>query len=238
MIKCLIIDDEPLAREGIANYVKEVDFLELAGMSENPIEASQLMSKTSVDLLFLDIQMPKINGIDFLKTIHNPPMVIITTAFPSYAIEGFQLDVMDYLLKPITFQRFFKAVNKAKDYFELTQEPKKSSIENEEYFFIKCENKFEKIKIDDILFIEGMQNYITLYTQEKKFITLLTLKSMEEKLANHSFLRVHKSYIIATNKVDGMEGNELFIGANRIPISRNYKDEVVEKVINQKLWKK
>jgi len=238
MIKCLIIDDEPLAREGIANYVKEIDFLALIGQCENPIEASKLMGTHKIDLLFLDIQMPKINGIDFLKTLQNPPMVIITTAFPSYALEGFQLDVMDYLLKPITFQRFFKAANKAKEYFELTHKTEKVATEKEGYFFIKCENKFEKIKIDEIYFIEGMQNYITLYTKEKKYLTLLTLKSVEQKLSGHNFLRVHKSYIIAINKVDGMEGNELFICKNRIPVSRNYKEEVIEKVINNNLWKR
>ncbi|MFT5917472.1 MAG: DNA-binding LytR/AlgR family response regulator [Flammeovirgaceae bacterium] len=242
-MRCLIIDDEPLAREGIANYAKEIDFLEVEGTCSNPLEASILMGKSEIDLLFLDIQMPKINGIDFLKSLKNPPMVIITTAYPSYALEGYQLDVIDYLLKPITFQRFFQAVNKAKTQFDLRKksipvQTPQAETNSEEYFFVKCENKLEKVKISEILFIEGMQNYITIHTESGKYMTLLTLKSMEEKLDSNQFMRVHKSSLVAVKKIDGMEGNELLIASHRISISRTYKDNVMEKLINEKLWKK
>ncbi len=240
MIQSLVVDDEPLAREGLAEYIADIDFLSLVGMCENPIEASKFMQNQTVDLLFLDIQMPKLNGIDFLKSLQKPPMVILTTAYPNYALEGFQLDVLDYLLKPITFQRFFKAAQKAHDYFNLLQNATQTdaSAAAEEYFFIKCENKFEKICFADIFFIEGMQNYVHIHTTEGKFLTLLTLKSMEEKLNPSAFLRVHKSYIVAVNHVKGMEGNELFVSTHRIPVSRHYKDSVVERIINGNLWKR
>src|SRR6202000_2961042 len=152
MINCVIIDDEPLAREGLASYVREVDFLNLCGVGENPLELLHLIDQQKVDLIFLDIQMPKMNGIEFLKIMQKPPMVVITTAYPSYALEGFQLNVLDYLLKPITFERFVKAAAKARDYHKLlTNDPSKQA---EDYFFIKCGNKYEKIPFDDILYVE------------------------------------------------------------------------------------
>lgn len=242
MINCVIIDDEPLAREGIANYVREVDFLHLIATCENPVELIKLLDQHPIDLIFLDIQMPKMNGIDFLKIVQKPPMVIITTAFPSYALEGFQLNVLDYLLKPITFDRFFKSANKAKDYYQLTTKPVNPDIHKADqvadYFFIKCGSKYEKIRFDDILYVEGMQNYITIYTRKGKYVTLLYLKNLEESLDNKSFIRVHKSYIVSINKIEGIEGNEIFIQSYRIPISRNYREQVIEKVVTNKLWDK
>jgi two-component system LytT family response regulator len=236
MINCVIIDDEPLAREGLANYVREVDFLNLAGVGENPLELLPLIDRQAADLVFLDIQMPKMNGIEFLKILQNPPMVIITTAYPSYALDGFQLNVLDYLLKPITFQRFFKAAAKARDYHKLlTGNPAGPA---EDYFFVKCGSKYEKILFEDILYIEGMQNYVTIYTVKGKYITMLSLKSLEEKLAGAGFIRVHKSFMAAISKIDGIEAGELFIGNSRIPISRNYREQVMERILNKKLWDK
>ncbi|MDO3626425.1 LytTR family DNA-binding domain-containing protein [Mucilaginibacter sp. BT774] len=234
MINCVIIDDEPLAREGLANYVREVDFLNLGGIGENPLELLHLIDQQKVDLIFLDIQMPKMNGIEFLKIMQKPPMVVITTAYPSYALEGFQLNVLDYLLKPITFERFFKAVAKARDYHKLLNGD--HAKQNEDYFFIKCGNKYEKIPFEDILYVEGMQNYVNIYTDKGKFVTMLSLKSLEENLDGRSFIRVHKSYIVAINKINGIEGNEIFIQSNRIPISRNYRQGVLEKVVSKRLW--
>jgi two-component system LytT family response regulator len=242
MINCVIIDDEPLAREGIANYVQEIDFLHLVGVCENPVELIKLLDQHRIDLIFLDIQMPKINGIDFLKMMQDPPMVIITTAFPSYALEGFQLNVLDYLLKPITFDRFFKSANKAKDYYQLinrANSPDLAKTENiNDYFFIKCGSKYEKIHFDDILYVEGMQNYITIYTSRGKYITLLYLKNLEQNLDSKSFIRVHKSYIVSIHKIDSIQGNEIFIQSHRIPISRNYRDQVIQQVVMNKLWDK
>ena len=240
MINCVIIDDEPLAREGLANYVREVDFLQLTGTCENPVELIRLLDEHSVDLIFLDIQMPKMNGIDFLKIVQNPPMVIITTAYPSYALEGFQLNVLDYLLKPVTFDRFFKSANKAKDYHRLLNRPAPDNIqkEDEDYFFIKCGNKYEKIYFEDILYVEGMQNYVTIYTTKGKYLTLLNLKNLEQHLNSRAFIRVHKSYIVSIGKIEGLEGNEIFIQLHRIPISRNYREQVIAQVVENKLWDK
>jgi len=236
MINCVIIDDEPLAREGLANYVREVDFLNLCGIGENPLELLHLIDEQKVDLIFLDIQMPKMNGIEFLKIMQKPPMVVITTAYPSYALEGFQLNVLDYLLKPITFERFFKAAAKARDYHKLLNREQEQSKDDDDYFFIKCGNKYEKIPFEEIQYVEGMQNYVNIYTDKGKFVTMLSLKSLEENLDERSFIRVHKSYIVAINKINGIEGNEIFIQSNRIPISRNYRPEVLEKVVSKRLW--
>jgi len=244
MIKCVIIDDEPLARECIANYVDQIDFLQLAGTGSNPLELTRIMDEQKVDLVFLDIQMPVLNGIDFLKMAQNMPMVIITTAYPSFALEGFQLDVLDYLVKPITFNRFFKAVGKAKDYQQLVMKSVAASnsatprVPAEDYFFIKCDYKYERIYFDDILYIQGLQNYVTIYTRKGKYITLLCLKNVEENLDSKSFIRIHKSYIVSISKIEAVENNDIIIQSFRIPISRNYRDAVIERVINKKLWKK
>jgi two-component system LytT family response regulator len=240
MLNCAIIDDEPLAREGLSNYVREVDFLNLIKTCENPVELMNLLDEQPIDLIFLDIQMPKMNGIDFLKIVQSQTMVIVTTAFSSYALESFQLDVLDYLLKPFTFDRFFKSVNKAKDYYQLIKRPldpgQSQTKEKIDYFFIKCGSKYEKIYFDDILYIEGMQNYITIYTRKSKYITLLYLKNLEENLDNKSFIRVHKSYIVSIDKIEGVDGNEIFIESSRIPLSRNYRNQVMEQVVKNKLW--
>jgi len=232
MIKVVIVDDEPLAREGLMGYVREVDFLTLAGVCENPLELIPIMDQQEIDLIFLDIQMPKMSGIDFLKILQKPPMVVITTAYPSYALEGFQLNVLDYLLKPVTFERFFKAAAKARDYHRLlTKEPVET-----DYFFIKCGNKYEKIPFADILYIEGMQNYVNIFTTKGKFMTILSLKSLEENLNKSLFMRVHKSYIVATAQIEGIEGGEIFIRDHRIPISRNYQQRVIDEVVKKRLW--
>jgi DNA-binding LytR/AlgR family response regulator len=241
MINCVIIDDEPLAREGLASYVREVDFLGLAGTCENPLELIKISDQQQVDLIFLDIQMPKMNGIEFLKIMQNPPMVIITTAYPSYALEGFQLNVLDYLLKPITFERFFKSASKARDYHRLLTKPTSAEpgkAEQDDYFFIKCGSKYEKIPLEDILYVEGMQNYVNIYTLKGKYVTMLSLKNLEENLAGKAFIRVHKSYIVAIGKIDGIEGNEIFIQASKIPISRNYREQVIGQVVTKRLWDK
>lgn len=243
ILKCVIIDDEPLARECIANYIGEVDFLQLTGMGSNPIDLTRLLDTHEVDLVFLDIQMPLMNGIDFLKAAQNPPMVIITTAYPHYALEGFQLNVMDYLVKPITFSRFFMAISKAKDYHLLLANSVAATDLSKtnpagDYFFVKCDYKYERIYFDDILYVQALQNYVTIYTSKGKFITLLSLKNVEENLNNQSFIRVHKSYIVSISKIEAIENNEIILQSFRIPISRNHREEVIDKVVNNKLWKK
>ena len=234
-LNCVAIDDEPLARECITNYVREVDFLRLVGTGNNPIVLTKLLDEQAVDLIFLDIQMPIMSGIDFLKITDRLPPVILTTAFPNYAVEGFQLNVLDYLVKPITFNRFFRAATKAKDYHRLLNAPPATPAN---YFFIKCDGKYEKIYPDDILYVQAMQNYVVIYTTKGKYVTLLYLKNIEEKLDSQSFIRVHKSYLVAIPKIEAIENNELVGPSFRVPISRNYREQVMERVVNNRLWKK
>lgn len=233
-LRCVIVDDEPLARECISGYVSQVDFLELIAEVSNPVELNQVIETTPIDLVFLDIQTPVINGIDYLKMSNHSAMVIITTAYPSFALEGFQLDVMDYLLKPILFDRFFKAVNKAKDYHQLSNR----SLSDEDYFFVKCDSKYERIYFNDILYIQALENYVTIFTSKRKYMTLLSLKRVEENLDKQSFLKVHKSYVVSLAKIDAIENNDILIGNTRIPLGRNYRDDIIDRVVNKKLWKK
>jgi len=232
-ITCIITDDEPVARKGLQGYIEKAGFFQLINTCENAIELNSIIKQTQVDLLFLDIEMPYVNGIDFLKSLSNPPKVIFTTAYERYAIQGFDLDVLDYLLKPISFERFLKAANKAYDYFNQKQE---TSEEN--YFFVKTDYKLEKIEFDDILFTEAMENYVAIYTNERKVITHSTLKAVQEKLPQKQFIQPHKSYIININKIDAIEGNMLHINKYQVPISKYQKEEVMEKIINNKLLKK
>lgn len=241
MINCIITDDEPLAREGLAQYVADIDFLQLQGIAENPLETMSIMEYKSVDLLFLDIQMPKINGLDFLKSLNNPPLVIITTAYPSFALEGYQLDVLDYLVKPITFQRFLKACIKAKKQFELIQntaspialQPTKSISKG--HFFIKCGGKIERIRFDELLYVESMQNYVSLQTERGKFTTLLTLKNTLAELPTASFMQTHKSFIVNLDKVQTLGDGHIKIKNRLIPISRSRLGEVTQRILGDDL---
>ena len=236
-MNCLIVDDEPIARKGMEEYVKEIDFLHLVGQCENPVKASAMLNEHHVDLLLLDIQMPKISGIEFLKTLRNPPLVIVTTAYPEFALEGYSLDVTDYLVKPITFERFLKATQKAYELFTLKRSAT-AGASGSDYFFVKSESRFEKILFKDVLYVESLQNYTVIYTTEKKFIAYLTLSSLEDQLPKDTFVKVHKSYIISVPAVNSIEGNEIVIGKAHIPISRSLKDEVVAQILGNKLFKR
>ncbi len=240
MINCVIIDDEPLARKGLREYISDVDFLHLAGEYDNPLKATEMISRGEAQLLFLDIQMPKITGLDFMKTLQRPVPVIFTTAFPQYALDGFDLNALDYLVKPISFDRFLKAALKAKEYYEVRQknDADKTPLEAGDYFFIKADNKLVKVSFNDILFIEALQNYVVVHIQEKKLITYLTFKSVEEYLPSSQFIKVHKSYIVSATKIDSIEGNDIRIGQHHIPISRNLKDEVMDKLLKGKFLKR
>ena len=241
-MNCVIVDDEPLAREGLTDFVLDVDFLNLSGTCENPVQLTRFLENNAVDLIFLDIQMPGMSGLDFLKITRNPPMVILTTAFPNFALESFQLNVLDYLLKPITFERFFQAVNKANDYNRLLKYSLAGGSEKqdsfEEYFFIRCGSKYERIFFEDVLYVESMQNYVNIFTAKGKFTTLINLKNIELKFDKDAFMRVHKSYMVAIRKIDKIEGNEIFIQSLRVPLSRSYRDLVLEKVVNNRLLDK
>jgi len=241
MINCIIIDDEPLARKGLREYISDVDFLHLAGEYDNPLKATEMISRGDVQLLFLDIQMPKITGLDFIKTLQKPIPVIFTTAFPQFALDGFELNALDYLVKPISFDRFLKAALKAKEYYEVRQKNEADKIPASgpgDYFFIKADNKLVKVSFSDILFIEALQNYVVVHTQEKKLITYLTFKSVEEYLPSSQFIKVHKSFIVSATKIDSIEGSDIRIGQHYIPISRNLKDEVLEKLLKGKFLKR
>ena len=237
MLRCVIIDDEPIARKGLKEYINDVDFLHLEGEFDNPMKAMDLLLLQQIDLIFLDIQMPKITGLEFLRSLINPPAVIFTTAYPQYAIDGFELNAVDYLLKPFSFERFWKAVLKVKS----LHESGKSAVHpspTRDYFFIKSDSRLVKIDYNDILFVEALQNYVAIHTVNKKFITYLTFKSVEEHLPPDQFLKIHKSYIIALARVDSIEGNEVRIGQHSLPISRTSKDEVMEKLLQGRFLKR
>lgn len=237
-MKCIIIDDEPLARKGIIKLVKEVPFLELVGAYGDSIEAISVLEKENVDLLFLDIQMPKMTGIDFLKTVRNLPITIITTAYPDYALQSYELDVVDYLLKPVSLERFVKSVTRAKELYDLRNKNEDISADNNDFIFIKSDSRIEKIMLDDIIYIESLQNYVAIHTTEKKYIAYLTLKSLEEQLDNSKFIKVNKSNIIPISKIDAVTGNVIHIGTHNFSISRKSKDEILEKITGDKLIKR
>jgi len=233
-IKCIIVDDEPFARKGLSGYVEKLDFLELAGVCENIVELNSLLKQQPANLLFLDIEMPLITGIDFLKHTKELPKVILTTAYEQYALKGYELDVLDYLLKPISFERFLQAANKAHAWFCLQH----ANPVQQDYFFVKADSRLEKINFEDILFVEALENYVAIYTDQRKIITHLTLKMLQEKLTPPGFLYPHKSYIVAMNKIDSIEGNILHIMQHEVPVSKYQKEEIMEKIINNRLLKR
>ncbi|HEY0274386.1 MAG TPA: LytTR family DNA-binding domain-containing protein [Chitinophaga sp.] len=226
-ITCIITDDEPFARKGLQGYVEKVDFLELKGLCEDGLQLGRLLQQQPVDLLFLDIQMPVITGIAFLRTLRYPPKVVFTTAFEQYALQGFELDVLDYLVKPISFERFLKAANKAYDYFSHRREPAPEA----DYMFVKVDGKLEKITFAHILFLEGLENYVNIYLTDRKLMTHATLKSLYERLPAGRFLQTHKSYIAAVDKVERIAGNVLHLGKHEVPVSRNFREAVMAAIM-------
>lgn len=234
IIKCAITDDEPFARKGLQGYIEKIDFLQLEGSCENAIQLNTLLKEKEIDLLFLDIEMPYITGIEYLRNIQDPPKIIFTTAYEKYAIQGFELDVLDYLLKPISFERFLKAANKAYEYFQLTRMPAKEA----DHMFVKADGRLEKIRIEDILYIEALENYIAIQTAQRRVISHLTLKSVMDNLPASKFLQPHKSFIVAIDKINSIEGNIIHVHNFQVPISKYQKEEVMEKIVNNKLLKR
>jgi DNA-binding LytR/AlgR family response regulator len=237
MIRCIAIDDETLALDLIEDNIRKVPFLELVKKCKSAFEALEPLQNEKIDILFLDIQMPDITGIQFLKSLKNKPLVIFTTAYEKYALEGFDLDVIDYLLKPFSFDRFLKAVNKAKDYLRLNEkttlhENGTDTRSTAGYIFVKADYKLVKIDFNDILYIEGLKDYIKIYSGEKPVLTLLSMKSLEEKLPVSDFVRVHRSYIVAVKKIQFIQRNFIHIGNKEIPISDNYKEQLFN-IINR-----
>lgn len=217
-IKCLVVDDEELARTLLATYIAKFDFLELTGMAESPVEAMNLMQKAPVDLLFLDIQMPEIKGTDFAKMVSPTTQIIFTTAYSEYALEGFELNALDYLLKPITFERFAVAVNKAK--------PITETLATDETMTIKSGYDLHKVRYSDILFIESDSEYVHYHLPDRKIMSNQSLKSLEKILPNTQFMRVHRSFIVNKQKVDALKGGYILISDAKIPVSDRYLDSV------------
>ncbi|MBA4054584.1 MAG: DNA-binding response regulator, partial [Marivirga sp.] len=216
-LSCLIVDDEPVARKGLVDYVSDIDFLHFVGECENPMKAAHYLNEQPIDLMFLDIHMPKISGIDFIKTLRTPPLVIFTTAFSEYAVEGYSLDIVDYLMKPITFDRFLKAAQKAYEVYQLKHIAVGQKELQTDYFFIKCDSKYEKVNFNEVKYIESLQNYVVIHTRDKKLITYITLTGLENQLPKDQFLKVHKSFIVSIASIKAIDGNEILIGDIRIP---------------------
>jgi two-component system LytT family response regulator len=230
MLKCLAIDDEPLALDLIASFIEKTPFLELVGRCENALEGIELLNDQQVDLIFLDIEMPDINGIQFLNSLQQKPMVIFTTAYEQYALEGFDLDVVDYLLKPIPFDRFVKASNKAKELHELRNKPAVSESQKE-FLFVKADYQITKITIADIVYIEGLKDYIKIVLPDnKKILTLQSLKAIEEELKGLNFMRIHRSFIVPLHKIDSIRKNSIKIGEDALPIGEKYKEEFTQRL--------
>lgn len=229
-IKCIITDDEPVARKGLQSYVEKVDFLTLTGVCEDAIQLNTLLKTERPDLLFLDIEMPYLSGLDLLATLTNPPKVIITSAYEQYALKGYEFDVTDYLLKPIPFERFLKAVNKVHDLL-LKETPPGA----EEFLFVKSDKQMKKIFLKDIFFIEGLENYICIYTASDKTLVHSTMKNIYSSLPESDFIQTHRSFIININRVNLIEGNILNIEGHEIPVARNYREQVFTRIIKNPL---
>ncbi|MDP4149796.1 MAG: LytTR family DNA-binding domain-containing protein [Bacteroidota bacterium] len=256
-LRCIIVDDEPVARKGMAEELKEIAFLELVGIGENAYQAMDLVATLHPDLIFLDIEMPGLNGLDLIRTLRQPPMIIVTTAYPEYALKGYELDVMDYLIKPVDFNRLLKACCKAQEFHALRQRatgsagpvrvpadaipagpiqtiltPTVPALQAEEgYFFVKANGKYEKLLFKELLYVEAADNYVLIYTGTKKLMVYDTLKNMESLLPPDRFMKVHKSYLVALDKVSVVEGGMLRIANAMIPVSRNLKEAVLGRIL-------
>ncbi|MEZ4944640.1 MAG: LytTR family DNA-binding domain-containing protein [Cyclobacteriaceae bacterium] len=222
MINCLIVDDEPLARNLLSDYVRKVPYLNLVSTAENAISAMSILRENDIDLLLLDIQMPELTGINMLKAIQKKPMVILTTAYSEYALESYDLDVVDYLLKPVTFERFLKALEKVNQ--RLPKEvPASSGVELPSFVFVKDGTKLVKVILGDILYVEGLKDYVTIHTKQQKIVSLQRLKTLEEQLPPEQFIRIHNSFIVSLSAISAIHRNEVQVGTIRLPVSESYK---------------
>lgn len=242
MINVIIVDDEPLAQDVLETYISKLPDVNLVQKCNNALEANEALKNHDIDLMFLDIQMPQLTGIDFLKTLKKAPEVIFTTAYPNYAVEGFELNAIDYLLKPISFERFIKAVNKATEQIELKRGSTGATptSNNEaaatDFIFVKADKKLVKIQYGEIIYIEGLKDYVIIRMENSRVITLQTMKSLEGKLPSNLFKRIHRSYIVALREIKAVVGNMVEVEekgkAKHLPIGKNYREELLE-IINQ-----
>ena len=233
-MKTILVDDEPLALDVLETYVSQIPELTLVGKFNNAIAANKRLSEGDIDLAFMDIEMPQLTGIELMKSLKNPPMVIFTTAYPEYAVEGFELNALDYLLKPISFERFLKAINKVHD-----QGKSNLNIPTEDYIFVKADKKLIKVHYKEILYIEGLKDYVMIKKNDGRIVSLQTMKSLEEKLPSDIFMRVHRSFIINLDSINAIVGNSIELTekgvTKHIPIGKNYKDELLAIVNNKRL---
>lgn len=236
MIRTLIVDDEPLALDILENYINKLPDLELIGKCDNAIEANDMIQKGGVDLVLLDINMPQMTGIELVKSLSNPPKVVFTTAYAEHAVEGFELNAVDYLMKPIAFDRFLKAINKVKESIDGSTPSLASS---DDFFFVKADKKLIKVKFSEILYIEGLKDYVIIKKEVGRVIALQTMKSLQAKLPNNLFQRVHRSYIVSIPRINAVVGNAIELTedgkAKHIPIGKNYKEAVLSIVEKNKL---
>ena len=238
MLKCIVIDDEPLAIALLQDHISKVSFLQLEGVYSNPLEALLNFNNHPVDLIFLDIQMPQLNGVQFMQLLQNRAQVIIASAYQEYAIEGFEHNVVDYLLKPISFERFYRAVEKAYNVKNPTvkiSQSQESMPATGGYIFVRVENKMVRVELDDILYVEGLKNYVSIYTKTQRIISLQVMKQLEEILPPHRFVRVHKSYIVALDKIKSIEKQEIQIKEQIIPIGNTYAEHFFGLVESRKV---
>lgn len=224
MINCIAVDDEFLALEIIENYVSKCPFLELVATFSSPLEALPLLNSGKCDLLLLDINMPDVNGLDFLNAIQNPPLVILTTAYPQFALAGFEADVVDYLVKPFSFERFLKAIQKAQIRLGTTADNTPG------YLFIRSAHRMVRVDLEDILMVEGKKDYVAVHTTDQVIETLMTLTALLEKLQAKGFIRVHRSFIVALNKITSIERNIIYIGDQKVPIGDLFRDELLRRI--------
>lgn len=239
-IRCLAVDDEPLALAILENYIQKIPNLTLVATCTEPLEALSLIQQGKIDLLFLDIQMPTLTGIQFLRVMNGKCKAILTTAYSEFALEGYDYDVIDYLLKPISFERFLKAVQKAKN--QLAENSTQTNVSDSQsidsqkvvdniqldFIFVKTEYKIQKINLSDILYLEGLKDYVSIYTTTERILTLQTMKKMEEMLPSNRFVRVHKSYIVSLEKIETIERQRIFIGKNVIPVGDSFQKDFMK----------
>lgn len=230
--KCLVVDDEPLARDLMRSHIEKLENFEIVAECGDAMKALQELRNYQVDLMFMDIQMPQITGIEFLKTLKQTPKVIITTAYREYALDGFELDVVDYLLKPITFERFLKSINK---YYQISQEELQgvdykqvTSVAEEAFIYVKENKKVIKLRLDDILYVEGLSEYVQIYTPTKKIITKTSMTNMQDKLPDQNFMRIHKSFIVSLTKIEAFTAHSIEVPGKELPIGRSYKNSVLD----------
>ena len=238
-LRCVIVDDEPVARKVLREFAAQVPFLELVGEFENVARTEVFLGDEGADLLFLDIEMPKRTGLQYLKgapVAGSRPLVILTTAFPQYALEGYELDIIDYLLKPVAFSRFLKAVHKAREYAEL-REGVSATPSMDSWLFVRSEKRIERIEMRDILYIQSLGNYVTIHTASKKILAYLTLKGIEGQLPAGEFIKIHQSYLVGLARIDSIQGNQILVGNKSLPLSRNYRDTVMQ-VVEKRMLKR